>query len=198
MRTKNESLADARREQILAAAKRVFRARGFHAARMEEICKEAALSPGSMYRHFSSKESIIDELVEREFDCYLALVRHYLGSAEGLAAFLRFDLELLGVLLQRTQDDISIDAWAELARNPRLMQRMAERDAQLRLEVMRALEKAQQRGLIRAEISNLSGLANVLSALVSGLQVDFHLNPVLDQAATAAAAAELLGGYLKP
>lgn len=198
MRTRNETLADARREQILAAAKRVFRLRGFHAARMEEICKEAELSPGSMYRHFTSKDAIIDELVEREFDDYLALVRRYLGSAEGIAALLDFKAADLADLLQGAQDDIGVESWAEIARNPGLMQRVAERDGQLRREVVDALRKAQQDGLIRADLPSLDGLANVLSALVSGLQVDFHVNPGLDRVATARALADVLRSYLKP
>ncbi|WP_255987661.1 TetR/AcrR family transcriptional regulator [Chitinolyticbacter albus] len=198
MRTRNETLADVRREQILAAAKRVFRLRGFHAARMEEICKEAELSPGSMYRHFTSKEAIIDELVEREFDEYLALARRYLGSAEGIAALRHFKVDDLSELLQSAQDDIGVESWAEIARNPRLMLRVAERDSQLRQEVVVALQKAQQAGLIRADLPSLDGLANVLSALVSGLQVDFHVNPDLDRSATSVALADVFSLYLKP
>ena len=43
-RPKNEKLEIQRREEILQAAARVFRAKGFHLARTEDICTEAETS----------------------------------------------------------------------------------------------------------------------------------------------------------
>jgi AcrR family transcriptional regulator len=50
----------ARREQILDAASNCFARKGFHLTSMKDICKEAELSPGAVYLHFSSKEDIIE------------------------------------------------------------------------------------------------------------------------------------------
>lgn len=47
---------EARREQILDAAEACFSREGFHQTSMQDICREAELSPGAVYRHFSSKE----------------------------------------------------------------------------------------------------------------------------------------------
>jgi AcrR family transcriptional regulator len=48
-----------RRQQILDAAAACFSRRGFHQTTMHDICGEAELSPGAVYRYFSSKEEII-------------------------------------------------------------------------------------------------------------------------------------------
>ena len=50
---------EARRQQILDAAEACFSRQGFHQTSMQAICSEAGLSPGAVYRYFSSKEDII-------------------------------------------------------------------------------------------------------------------------------------------
>jgi AcrR family transcriptional regulator len=57
-------LADRRRRQILDAAVTCFRRRGFHQATMQEICAEANISAGALYRYFSSKAEIIAAIAE--------------------------------------------------------------------------------------------------------------------------------------
>jgi AcrR family transcriptional regulator len=54
--------AEARRQQILAAAARCFSERGFHATTMRAICREAGLSAGAVYTWFPSKTAIIEAL----------------------------------------------------------------------------------------------------------------------------------------
>src|SRR5262249_31525834 len=59
-------LAERRRSQILEAALACFRRRGFHQATMQEICAEAGISPGALYRYFGSKSDIIAAIAEEE------------------------------------------------------------------------------------------------------------------------------------
>ena len=49
---------EARRSDILEAAKTVFFEHGFQAATMEQIAREAELSKGTLYLYFSSKEEL--------------------------------------------------------------------------------------------------------------------------------------------
>ncbi|HXV77059.1 MAG TPA: TetR/AcrR family transcriptional regulator [Candidatus Polarisedimenticolaceae bacterium] len=51
--------AETRRTEILAAAARVFRRRGYADAGMREIAAEADLSPGNLYHYFRGKEEIL-------------------------------------------------------------------------------------------------------------------------------------------
>lgn len=57
-------LADRRKRQILDAAIACFRRRGFHQATMQEICAEADISAGALYRYFNSKAEIIAAIAE--------------------------------------------------------------------------------------------------------------------------------------
>ena len=55
-----------RRAEILAAAQRCFVRSGFHGASMQDICAEAGMSPGNLYRYFPSKEALIAGIAERD------------------------------------------------------------------------------------------------------------------------------------
>jgi TetR/AcrR family transcriptional regulator, repressor for uid operon len=55
-----------RREHILDAAEQCFARAGFHATTMQDICKEALVSPGALYVYFTSKEDLIAGLCERD------------------------------------------------------------------------------------------------------------------------------------
>ena len=54
------------RTRLLEAAKKVFEADGFLAARITDISKRAKLSHGSFYHYFASKEQIFRELAEMQ------------------------------------------------------------------------------------------------------------------------------------
>ena len=46
----------ARREHILDAAEVCFARAGFHRTTMQDICKEALISPGALYVYFTSRK----------------------------------------------------------------------------------------------------------------------------------------------
>jgi TetR/AcrR family transcriptional regulator, repressor for uid operon len=66
MRRVNVQLQSDRRAEILAAAQRCFVRSGFHGASMQEICTEAGMSPGNLYRYFPSKEALMAGIAERD------------------------------------------------------------------------------------------------------------------------------------
>lgn len=66
MRQANAQKQSDRRSEILAAAQRCFVRSGFHQTSMQEICAEAGMSPGNLYRYFPSKESLIAGIAERD------------------------------------------------------------------------------------------------------------------------------------
>jgi AcrR family transcriptional regulator len=54
-----EEHVDARRRQILSAALRCFARKGFHLTTMQDIFREADLSPGAVYGYFKGKDELI-------------------------------------------------------------------------------------------------------------------------------------------
>ncbi|MGC1694299.1 MAG: helix-turn-helix domain-containing protein [Pseudolabrys sp.] len=71
--------AAARREAILEAALDEFSARGFAAARLEDVAKRAGVAKGTIYLYFRDKESLFQELVR-------AMLTPLVGTIEALGA----------------------------------------------------------------------------------------------------------------
>ena len=62
-----------RRELLLTAAADLFAARGFHAVGIDDIGEAAGITGPGVYRHFSSKQTILATLIERTMDRMLEL-----------------------------------------------------------------------------------------------------------------------------
>ena len=63
----NGSAWHPRREELIAAAARIFSARGYEGASLREICDAAGILAGSMYHHFRSKEDLFVSVLTEGF-----------------------------------------------------------------------------------------------------------------------------------
>lgn len=63
--------APARRELLLAAAAELFAAHGYHDVGIDDIGNAAGISGPGVYRHFASKQAILEALCERGIDTML-------------------------------------------------------------------------------------------------------------------------------
>ncbi|HWU89524.1 MAG TPA: TetR/AcrR family transcriptional regulator [Kofleriaceae bacterium] len=87
-----------KRERILAAAERVFARRGFFAARVSEIAKDAGVADGTIYLYFKSKDDLLISLFETRMAQVNAVLREAIAGAspaEQLRAFIRAYLRLV-------------------------------------------------------------------------------------------------------
>jgi len=57
---------DERRPEILAAAMDVFAARGFAAARLDEVAARAGITKGTLYLYFDNKEALFKAIVHEQ------------------------------------------------------------------------------------------------------------------------------------
>jgi AcrR family transcriptional regulator len=57
---------EAQINRILEAARTCFVQSGFRGASMHDICRQAGMSPGALYRYFPSKEALIEAIAERD------------------------------------------------------------------------------------------------------------------------------------
>ena len=65
IKERKEREREMRRQQIMVAAKRVFSKKGFDKSTMEDISREAELSPGTLYLYFKSKDELYASLCLR-------------------------------------------------------------------------------------------------------------------------------------
>ena len=62
IKERKEREKERRRQQIIVAAKRIFSAKGFNKATMEDIAEEAEISPGTIYIYFKNKDELYASL----------------------------------------------------------------------------------------------------------------------------------------
>lgn len=193
-RTKDPELNEQRKAEILRCAARVFKEKGFHAARTEEICASAGVSPGTLFRHFPDKRAIILAIAEIEFAEYMDEINR-LASMEGLRWLTAIDGDDLQGLIQSSTYNLSADSWLELARDAERGQRLLAFDSELRSNLARRLAQGQAEGWVRPSIDAV-GAANIILAIFTGLIVDQQQGIRIDTGATARALGNVLESIL--
>jgi len=193
-RTRDEALHATRRQDILAAAARVFKAKGFHLARTEDICAEAGLSAGTLFRHFPDKRSMIVAIADVEFERLRSEIEQ-LSTKEGILWLTKITAEELEQLIEPKGFELGTDSWLELARDGEGRKRLLAVDQTLRQMISRQLEQGMAEGWIRKSVDS-DGTAAILLALFSGLQLGSEVGLAVNTKATACAIADLFGGLL--
>jgi AcrR family transcriptional regulator len=74
-RTTPTGAASERRDHLVKLAAELFARKGFQATTVREIANEAGILSGSLYHHFDSKETIVDEVLSTFLDDILARYR---------------------------------------------------------------------------------------------------------------------------
>ncbi len=82
IRERKERERERRRQQIIVAAKRVFSDKGFSKSTMEDIAKEAELSPGTLYLYFKNKDELYASLSLRILQYLIIRLEHVNGNDE--------------------------------------------------------------------------------------------------------------------
>jgi len=115
------ALSRLRRQQILEAAKRCFARIGFHSTSMAQIAGEARMSVGQIYRHFQSKESLIEGIVEEDVALQLQALQSSLKTAAtDLVAAVKGRVNAKPPLVNRDYIALMLEVGAEAARNPKI------------------------------------------------------------------------------
>lgn len=167
MRRANPQLQSDRQAEILDAAERCFARSGFHLASMQDICAEAGMSPGNLYRYFASKEALIAGISERNRAQAAAMLGE-VGKApdffQALAEHARHHL------VDRSAEEVGLCAeiMSESRRNPEVarLYEQIERDIKNHLAAM--LRSAIERGEVRADL-DVENAALALMVLADGM-----------------------------
>ncbi|HEX6498319.1 MAG TPA: TetR/AcrR family transcriptional regulator [Micromonosporaceae bacterium] len=166
----SEQHREARRAQILAAARRCFLRNGFHNTSMQDVIGEAGLSVGAVYRYFPSKSAIItaiaEEAVGTATDALAELAT--LDPPPPLAEAVALAVDALEPLLGPDGVlRIAIQVWAEAMRDDDLAEFVARVYGELRARFVALAERARASGALAAD-ADVEGVGAVLFALLPG------------------------------
>jgi AcrR family transcriptional regulator len=170
---------DQRKQQILRAAADCFARKGFHLTTIDDICRAAEVSPGSVYRYFRSKDDIIRGLVEEEHAESAALIAH-LGQQTDLIAALTATLDpQLCTLADPAQLALHAEVSAEVLRNPAIAAVVRASEIGMLEALTQVVRNAQATGQVDASIDP-ARMAELLFAIGDGLWRRQIINPTAD------------------
>ena len=173
---------EARRNEILDAAFACFRRRGFHQTTMQDIYREAGLSPGAVYHYFRSKEEIIAAAIDRntaEWTRLIAAVRSLEPSPnQALEALGRHFFGRFQVPGFEQEARMDVESWPEMLRDERALGAMRRQMAALRASFIEMFRQAQAEGyLVKTQGTAPEHLVNLVFAAYVGLQLNSLIDP---------------------
>jgi AcrR family transcriptional regulator len=147
---------DARRQQILDAARRCFLRDGFHSTSMQDLFAESGLSAGAVYRHFASKNEVITAIVEESMRDVLTMV-HDVAKDRPSSSLGDLMADILDIVKTKTAEQniagLSVLAWSEALRNPALLGQFNDLLAQMRSALTEVIREHQQSATLTREVS---------------------------------------------
>ncbi len=140
--------ADARRnrELVLSAGRDCFARSGLD-AQMDDVARGAGVGVGTVYRHFATKEALVEALAEERFRQLAEEARRALEEPDAWEAF-------RGFLFRAAEIQASDRALSQaMADVPGVMKQAAERRSDLHEAVTELIDRAQAAGELRAEVT---------------------------------------------
>jgi TetR/AcrR family transcriptional repressor of uid operon len=170
LRKEPDEQSSERRTQILDAAERRFSRSGFHRTTMQDVAAEAGMSPGNLYRYFSSKDALVAGMCERD---RASLAQEFSGLHSKGSGFLAAFRELGARHFRETETDkakLCLEIWAEATRNPAVAALQADFHQALKEELVQAFEAAKLNGSVAPTVDS-NAVASILVKLGDGLFV---------------------------
>lgn len=164
-----EKYRDARRGQIMDAARRCFLRNGFRDTSMTDLFAESGLSAGAFYSYFASKDALIIAIAEENFREVVATIHTVAQEGEGsIGDALAHAIEVVDA---KHADDglggIAVQVWAEALRNPELAAEFVPLFDELHEEIALVVRRHQQAGTFDPNVS-ATAFSRILVGIVPG------------------------------
>ncbi len=185
------------RTRIIDAALHCFTRSGFHGASMQEVCAEAGMSPGAVYRYFPSKVAIIAAIAEAERAQHAAFFEKMAEAPDPVEALASIGLDTLERLLAGPTAALTAETLAEALRNPEIRTMFERLNREARSTLVAALRRGQERGLVDPTLDIETAL-QLIMAMGDGLCVHQGLDPTLTAARFRPVLQILLRRFLRP
>lgn len=186
----------ARRTHILDAAEHCFARAGFHRTTMQDICKVAEVSPGSLYLYFDSKEALIAGLAERDRAEFAERIQVLSTAPDFLAA-------LAGIGEQYFVEEpahkrlMCLEIGMESTRNARVGEIQQSVDSFVRESFRSLFQRLADEGRIDPVLDVMS-LTEVFMTLGDGLFWRRAVDPNFDPKIVLPAVIQTLDGLMRP
>ena len=178
-----EELADTK-SRVLEAAARLFATQGYANSSLDKVAEHAGLSKGAVYWHFSGKQDLFLEILERNYRLQLQTLpgeAERVLSAEDPAAALAGWLEAQLLCLESGEEGSMLFLeFATSAREPEVQDRLRRLHEHLMNRVAELIREMQRRGRLTDEVDP-EGTAMMFDALLKGALVEWVIIPDSDR-----------------
>lgn len=160
-----------RRQEILAAASRVFVQKGYSSATMQEIASACDLAPGTLYRYFPGKADLIAEVAGACYAQDRAMYAAALASESPLSALFEVGEQVrIGIPLNEWREHcvLRLESYLAAEREPALKARLQAELVQSIETMATIIREAQAAGEIDASV-DAAAMSALLHAIGSGL-----------------------------
>ena len=162
---------DLQTQRILEAAKCCFVRSGFQGASMQQICGEAGMSPGALYRYFPSKEAIVEAICEADRSEDAEIFTMVLGNPSPVDGIVETALAHIKHMHKRGLAPLFAEIRAEAMRNESVRQTSDESRGQVAMMIRNYLEASIARGEIDPPV-DLDTLLVTIMAMGEGIAMN--------------------------
>ncbi|MBV8915201.1 MAG: TetR family transcriptional regulator, partial [Acetobacteraceae bacterium] len=185
------------RQRVIEAAIACFARSGFHGASMQEICAEAGMSPGALYRYFSSKVSIIAAIAEAEREHHAAFFDRMERADDPVEELASIGIDTLESCTAGDKAALAAETMAEAIRNPDVRATFRRNIDEAQATVVGALRRGQQNGTVDPAL-DVEAAAQLIMALGDGLAAHQALDPAVTPAGLRPSLEAMLRRWLRP
>jgi AcrR family transcriptional regulator len=166
------------REQVIAAAARVFARRGYHRATVDEIASEAGFTIGALYSNFSGKEELFLAIADRHTEARVAEIEALGEAADGDGDAGAEAATQIRSFLESDPDWplLFYEFWSLSVRNPELQDELAQRRDAIRDALASTLERVAERAGLELRFP-APLLATAIAASINGLAFERAADP---------------------
>ncbi len=189
----------ARREQIVDAAMTTFATQGFQATGMAEVIAASGLSSGAVYRYFTSKDQLIEAIVDRVLDEAAGRFERLFAERSPLdpGQAVALAVGTVAEIAARGPVDVSrlaVQAWGEALRDPAVAAVAQRAYGRLRAVFAAELRREVGEGRLPRDL-DVEAASAVMLSLVVGFLLQRLLLGDVEPGSYSATVEALLGGH---
>jgi AcrR family transcriptional regulator len=177
--SRKERERQARREEILRAAEKVFAQNGFHATTVAEIARESEFAIGTLYQFFKNKEDLYYTMMIEKIKLMYTTLQKEIEATEKFLEKLSCLVDVVLSFIEQNVDFFKIFTWELNVLKPNMENKLKEQliakhFAYIKL-ISNVLKEGLQEGVLRQ--SN----ADDLSSALLGMMNIFSFNWIFNQ-----------------
>ncbi len=156
--------AEVTRAAILDGAARAFDAEGYHGTTLGDIVKEAGVTKGALYFHFSSKEELAQALIDEQFSVLDPVMNPEKPGVQSV-------IDILHMMARQLVEDVRVRAGIRLVIDQSSKTGIVSEPYTRWIEMFRDhLARGQERGDVKADVEP-ARVARLIVGSWTGLQL---------------------------